>query len=372
MSYLPLPSVAASTDPRVLKRSWILAGIAALCLFRFAWTFKSTHNQLQSAHGFDSAELSQSLDGIPDRPIVGILSLPLSYNFRQDHHLNYTGDIPAVIPSSYVKWLQSAGAQVVVIPHFWESERISDLVSKLSAVLFTGGDYGDTAWNSTTAMIYNEVLRRNNTADPLALWATCLGYERVLQVASRDERNTVVTATLIDASIPVHWTTPTKSSSFLDYMGESTLSKFAHHPIAYNYHTYGVTPASWSAHSDLLDPLFNVIGMHHNDDGLEFIAMIEGKNGLPIWGVQFHPEKALFEWSPYLHYPHSETAVIANRKIADFFVSKVRQFSKYGSAKFNDFSDESKFAIYNYQSVFTGIDINATHAIYTETYIIDK
>jgi gamma-glutamyl hydrolase len=110
--------------------------------------------------------------------------------------------------------------------------------------------------------------------------------------------------------------------------------------------------------------------MHHTDES-SFIAMVEGRNGLPVYGVQFHPEKALFEWSPQLHYPHSETAVLANRKIADFFVHQVRQIQKRSPVGFADFKDESEYAIYNYESRFTGVDINATHAVYTETYLIN-
>jgi len=129
-------------------------------------------------------------------------------------------------------------------------------------------------------------------------------------------------------------------------------------------------------HSAKLDPLFEVLGYQEftspdNEEMIKYVAMIEGKNGLPIWAVQFHPEKALFEWSPSLHYPHSETAVLANRKIADFFVTQVRKFSiSRGARGFDNFQDESEFGIYNYQAVFTGADVNATHAIFTETYII--
>ena len=302
-----------------------------------------------------------------DRPIVGILSLPLSLEFRQQHHVNIPSNVRAIIPASYVKWLQAAGAQVVVIPHFWESTRIEELVGKLSGILFTGGDYGDEAWNATTAMIFHQALKRNGTDRELALWGTCLGYERIVQVASQNEVSAVVDARLIDQSITVQWTEAT--SPFLEFMGPKHLAEFDRLPIAYNFHNFGVTPVSWAANRDRLDPLFNVLGMHSLSSGLSFVAMIEGKNGLPVFGVQFHPEKALFEWSPNLHYPHSETAVMSNRRIADFFIHQVRQTKFNG---FQNFEDESRFAIYNYRSIFTGISTNTSGAVFTETYIIDK
>ena len=74
-------------------------------------------------------------------------------------------------------------------------------------------------------------------------------------------------------------------------MGEASLAAFERHPIAYNYHFWGVTPESWNQHSTSLDPLFIILGIH-DYESLEFVAMIEGKDNLPRWAVQFHPEKS--------------------------------------------------------------------------------
>ena len=363
----PLVSQPPETGPLAHKRFLFVTFASILCvLFCARCLIERTEVVLSTL-----TELGIEAQSNFDRPIVGILSLALSEEFRKAHHMNLSADTRAVIPASYVKWLQSAGAQVVVIPHFWDLARVSSLVGKLSAVLFTGGDYGDKDWNATTSWIFKEAVRRSETSDQLALWGTCLGFERIMQVASQDEIGTVVKASLVDNSVQMKWTKSAEESRIYQFMGKEDIARFSELPIAYNYHTWGVTPESWGSHAALLDPLFNIVGMHEYN-GTKFVAMVEGKKGLPVWGVQFHPEKALFEWSPNLNYPHSEAAILANRKLSDFLIGQIRRINKISSVGFDSFGEESSFAIYNYRAVFTGVDVNATTSIYTETYIIDK
>ena len=47
----------------------------------------------------------------------------------------------------------------------------------------------------------------------------------------------------------------------------------------------------------LPDSFWEILSTNEDDDGLEFVSLIEAKRGLPIWGSQFHPEKNAFEWT---------------------------------------------------------------------------
>ena len=47
----------------------------------------------------------------------------------------------------------------------------------------------------------------------------------------------------------------------------------------------------------LPDSFWQILSTNEDDDGLEFVSLIEAKRGLPIWGSQFHPEKNAFEWT---------------------------------------------------------------------------
>jgi gamma-glutamyl hydrolase len=290
----------------------------------------------------------------PIRPIVGIVSLPCT------NPAYCPADVKGIIPASYVKYLESAGAQVVVIPQYWSTEKVRDILDHLSGVLFTGGDWGDADYNRTTKVVYDEVLKR----DDLALWGTCLGYERIMQLVAGDD-DVVTDVPLFDFSVTVKWRKDVKSKVF-DSDHFHLLKNFEAYDIAYNNHHYGVTPERWEKFETTLSKSLKVLATSKSPNGTEFIAMVEGISK-PIWAVQFHPEKAVFEWSPDHNVPHTKSAVQANRALADFFVDQVRHFP---NRSFPTFEAESEVAIYNYNLIFTGLLPNGTRGIYTEVYVI--
>lgn len=46
-----------------------------------------------------------------------------------------------------------------------------------------------------------------------------------------------------------------------------------------------------------MDNFWTPLSINWDRQGLEYISTIEAKN-FPFVGVQFHPEKNVFEWSP--------------------------------------------------------------------------
>lgn len=91
--------------------------------------------------------------------------------------------------------------------------------------------------------------------------------------------------------------------------------------------------------------------MSVNDDwnGLEFISSIEHYR-YPFYGVQFHPEKNLYEWVRNKNISHTSNAVLASQYFAEFFVSEARRSDHH----FADSKTEDLHVIYNYPAEFTG------------------
>lgn len=95
-------------------------------------------------------------------------------------------------------------------------------------------------------------------------------------------------------------------------------------------------------------------------NGFTFISSFEHTR-YPFYGVQFHPEKNLYEWVRNKNITHSEHATKANQYYAQFLVSEARK----STHKFVSEGEEDRHAIYNFPKTFTGLK----KSIYEECYL---
>ena len=97
---------------------------------------------------------------------------------------------------------------------------------------------------------------------------------------------------------------------------------------------------------------FNVLTTTTDKNGSEYISTIESKDvNHPIYGVQWHPEKNMFEFAFNTSIPHSSDAVLISQYMANFFVDQVRQLSNRTMLRLDI---EHQLLIYNYHPVYTG------------------
>jgi len=128
--------------------------------------------------------------------------------------------------------------------------------------------------------------------------------------------------------------------------------------LAFNAHSWGLAPADFEM-SELLTENFKVLSTSFDGNNSEFVSIIEAKNN-PVFAVQFHPEKSMFEWSPFLAINHSQEAVGVMQYFADFLVDQARMSS---SRMFASEQEADQHLIYNYAPVF-----NDTIAYFPQTY----
>lgn len=66
------------------------------------------------------------------------------------------------------------------------------------------------------------------------------------------------------------------------------------------------------------------MSINYDKNGYEFISTIEDKK-YPFYGIQFHPEKNVYEWIEGKNIPHGKHATIVNQFFANFFVDEGRK-----------------------------------------------
>lgn len=66
---------------------------------------------------------------------------------------------------------------------------------------------------------------------------------------------------------------------------------------------------------------WRLITLNEDSNGLKFVSSMESRS-FPFYGVQFHPEKNIFEWLPKQKTAHSFDAVKASQYFANFFVNE--------------------------------------------------
>lgn len=84
-------------------------------------------------------------------------------------------------------------------------------------------------------------------------------------------------------------------------------------------------------------------------NGMEFISSIEHRY-YPFYGIQFHPEKNLYEWVRNKNISHTANAIEVSQYFAEFFIDEARK----NDNRFKDSTTEDKYVIYNFPPSFTG------------------
>ena len=288
---------------------------------------------------------------ITDRPVIGILTLPMESFFPT----NLTGT--SYIAGSYVYWVQQGGARVVPlrVDHDWSE--LEYLVRNLNGVLFTGGGaqvydqdvepFELTAYGKTGCFIYDLIKKINDEGTYYPLWGTCLGFELLHECANPNAPS----LQNYDGEPPY-----TQRNHFTHRAGHSRLFESKHgrfmmelmsdENVQFLSHKHGIPPSDYSQYKNLSDA-YNVLATMKDRSGKEFVSIIEAWK-YPITGTQFHPEKDIYEWDISAPIPHGREATLMATFLADYFASEARRNP-------NHFANETElqpWLVYNWNPVF--------------------
>lgn len=256
------------------------------------------------------------------------------------------------IAASYVKFVETAGARVVPILINQDKEYYERILSSINGVLFPGGAVAidqTSGFGRAGKLIYDTAVQMNKDGDVFPLWGTCLGFELLMGLAAKGEE--IRTRCMAQNSADhVKLDNDYAEGHLLRHMPKALLKALITKPITANFHHFCVTPKNFSDFG--VDKVYRPLAYSCDKRGVEYVAVAEARD-FPFYAVQFHPEKAPYEWTTapgHNEIPHSRVAVHLSAFLADVFVSRARR----SSHRFANATEEASSLIYNFPALYTG------------------
>lgn len=290
-----------------------------------------------------------------DRPIIGILTQEIDYNLNK----KYPNQYHSYIAASYVKFVEGAGARPVPIWIGGNNSYYEDILSKVNGVLWPGGStyfFQKEGYADAGAAIYRIAKSINERGVYFPIFGICLGFELLTYVAA----NSVEHRTLCSSSnqpLPLEFTHDFRKSNLFKNASPDVLRILAGENVTANYHHFCITKED--LHRVNLTDEFHVLSLNHDREGLEFISALEHKQ-YPFYGLQFHPEKNLYEWVTGKNIPHGTNATVVSQYFANFFVNEARK----NSHEFGTKQEEEQSLIYNYPVTYTALQNSSFQQCY--------
>merc|ERR1712013_26179 len=287
-----------------------------------------------------------------DRPIIGIVSQTIHPEL--DAILPPGHNYTTYIASSYIKWVEAAGARavpVIVENEVTSEEYYQKLFSGLNGLLIPGGAVSifDGGYAEASNWFFEKAKEENAGGEVFPIWGTCLGFE-MLALMGNDGQPYHKACLSVDQALPLDLLPGWEDSELLAPAPGDVLEQMSSLPVTINYHHWCLTMENFTRYE--MEKFWMPLSTNIDQEGLEFISTIEARE-FPFYGSQFHPEKIAFEWAPNRPgIPHSREAVNVAQYFAEFFID----IARHSTHTFQTRGEEEQYLIYNYQPVYTGAE----------------
>ncbi|XP_001352540.4 gamma-glutamyl hydrolase [Drosophila pseudoobscura] len=279
-------------------------------------------------------------------PVIGVLTQEVYTDGLISRHFE---NKTSYIAASYVKYLEGAGARVVPIWIGRNRSYYEDLMHKINGVLLPGGA---TWFNQSNGYadagehLIQLAVQLNDNGTFMPVWGTCLGMELlVYKLANGTDHR--ISCRASGMALPIVFKEDYKQSRLFNASREDVVAVMVANNVTYHYHQFCYTEADFVR--DKLNQSWRVVSLNNDLDGVEFISTMEHLK-YPFYGVQFHPEKPLYEFVRS-SIPHSAAAVLSGQYLADFFVNEARRSPQ----TFANETEQARMLIYNYKPEYTSI-----------------
>ncbi|KAH8364600.1 hypothetical protein KR084_008670 [Drosophila pseudotakahashii] len=315
-----------------------------------------------------------------DIPTVGVMCIDIATRLQE----NFGRKFYSYIAASYVKFLEASGAHVVPIWIGRERAYYESIMGQINGILLPGGavfiDEADRQAHPdltsdcvrSAEHIYQLAMERNQRARKqddvggyFPVWGTCLGFQLLL-IHAAEEPKIRTDCQPMSKAMPVKLTEDYKISQLFEGLAHSVAEEMERHPFACHQHRYCITKERLESCGLAND--WHPLATQKDPSGLEFITIVEHRR-FPIFGCQFHPERAAFEQlivSKDLCYSaHSHFGI----KLSQIFGSRFVELCRRNRNRFDSPNLKVRHLIWNWQPVFSG---QFEYSNWLQCYLFEK
>jgi len=244
----------------------------------------------------------QKVDPVDNKiPVIAVISQPATtYNNKFPD----AGNNWSEVVGSYVDWVQQTGAEVALIPYDMPWEVLTQVLAMTNGMVLPGGAAELVDFNNKNATTeyqnrIHSILKwaiQHNKKTYYPVWGTCLGFEEMVIHFAGNSGDALQNGFDDKAAYhKVDLRPAFKKSDFFSHLSvtQEMVENVFSRDIAYYYHSEGIAVDHFESMG--LSKHLTLLGSSKNAAGKEFGAIFEAKNNIPMWFVQFHPEKHQFE-----------------------------------------------------------------------------
>jgi gamma-glutamyl hydrolase len=249
------------------------------------------------------------------QPVIGILVLPIPWDTLESKE--------GIILVTYIRWLEAAGARVVPIAPWISEAELDTLLNKINGVLFTGGARElkiDQDFERVANYILNRSIQLKNSNNiTFPIFGTCLGFELLHILIQKNNSLDHFSSYNFKAPLTIN---KSINSRLFSHLSAEEIEQVSRTPSVAEFHRKGISPKRFKDCKELKE-FFEISAITFDKKGEVDIAAVEGKN-YPIYGVQFHPEKVIYNRNKRDAVPQNSISIKLSQSLASFFVNEAR------------------------------------------------
>jgi len=218
-----------------------------------------------------------------------------------------------------VRWIESGGSRVVAVPYTLDSDDLTALLGNLNGIVIPGGPSAlNAGFQTAVNTIVNFATQQNNEGNvypvygidqgALAIAVAIAGSSDILESCNSGAQLATLQFTQAAASSDMYTLFPSYLTSYVSSTGAFWFNN-----------TQGIAASTFTSNSQL-SASFSVLSTSTTSN--QFVSSFEG-NSLPIYGVQYHPEKNAFEWDSS-SYNHDYDAVQSAQLLVNHLIDDSR------------------------------------------------